>query len=122
MSSMTPTSPLPDSSTIAIVAAVLAGAAVVGASLVQSGTLSIVAVGGGFVLAWAIMYAHRFEPFGAIAQALNARGHAVTLSAVAGLVVGVYALIANLPLEPWLVTNASFGLLLGVIAAILGGP
>lgn len=122
MSSMTPTSPLPNPSTIAIVLAVLAGAAVVGTALVQSGTLSIVAVGGGFVLAWVIMYAHRFVPLEDIARSLHARGDVVTLSVVLALAIGAYALTSSLPLESWLITNASFGLLLGVFAAILGGP
>ena len=122
MSSMTPASPLPNPSTIAIVIAVLVGTAVLGTVLVRSGTLSIAAVVGGFVLAWVIMYAHRLEPLGDIARSLNARGDVVTLSSALALTVGTYVLVSTLPLEAWLVTNASFGLLLGVFAVILGGP
>ena len=122
MSALTPPSPLEDPSTIAIVAAVLAGAAAVGTLLVRTGTLSVWAVGGGFLLAWGVMYAHRLEPLGTVAGYLKARGGTVVLSAVGLLTVAVYALLSSLPLESWLFTNASFGLLLGVFAAILAGP
>ncbi|MHC3438578.1 hypothetical protein ACYJ1Y_10860 [Natrialbaceae archaeon A-gly3] len=68
------------------------------------------------------MYAHRFEPLGEIARFLKARGTVVAILAVLGLTVCVYVLTSSLSLESWLLTNASFGLLLGVLAAVLAGP
>ncbi len=115
-------SPLENPVSVFVLVAVLLGLFSVGSSLARTGSVSAWAIGVGFGLGWLVMYAGRFDALARVGRRVKARGRGVVPVVAVVLAGATFVLTSSLSLESWLLTNTSFGLLLGVATVVLVGP